>query len=149
MKTLIAYCSGTGKTKAAAERIRQVCGGDIIEIKGKKKYGAYPTRSLIGVKEILTKEFPPLSMQINDFDSYDRVLIGFPIWCGTCPRVVATFLNQYDFKTKEVYPFCTSDGTPADTAYECASQLCQNGTVHKAIRIDGQSDAEIEAWLNG
>ncbi len=39
------------------------------------------------------------SAKIGD---YDRILVGFPIWWGTAPRIINTFLESYDFSGKTI-----------------------------------------------
>ena len=52
----------------------------------------------------------------EDFESYDMVLIGFPIWYGGAPSVVRTFCKGYDFSGKKVAVFATSGGSGIDRA---------------------------------
>ena len=89
MKTLVVYFSQTGKTKAAAERIAQLSGADLVEIKTYRSYQmSYRKTVFTSLKEILLKERPELDMEIPDISAYDRILIGSPIWCGTVPNAV-------------------------------------------------------------
>ncbi|MCC8152257.1 MAG: hypothetical protein LIO96_12630 [Lachnospiraceae bacterium] len=94
MKTFIAYFSLSGVTKAAAERIQSLAGGDLFEIKEKKNYGSYAKAIAIGGKEIATRELPEIITHVENFDSYDRILLGFPVWYGTFPRLILTFAAE-------------------------------------------------------
>ncbi|MFQ9638041.1 MAG: flavodoxin [Eisenbergiella sp.] len=45
---------------------------------------------------------------VNDWDSYDTVFIGYPIWWGIAAWPVDSFIAANDFSGKTVIPFCTS-----------------------------------------
>ncbi len=147
MKTLIAYFSLSGVTKKAAERIQTLLGGDLFEIKGEKNYGGYWKAIAIGGKELATKEMPKVTTHVENFDSYDRILLGFPVWYGTCPRLIRTFANEYNFAGKDIYVFCTSGSTGPEKSSQTIAEICKGATMHSAIRIADQSDDEIKAWI--
>ncbi|MCD8150311.1 MAG: flavodoxin [Clostridiales bacterium] len=147
MKTLIAYFSLSGVTKKAAERIQTLTGADLFEIKGEKNYGGYMKAIAIGGKEIATKEMPVVTTHVKDFDSYDRILLGFPVWYGTCPRLIRTFASEYDFTGKDVYVFCTSGSSGPEKSQKTVAEICKGAVVHTSIRISGQNDDEIKGWL--
>jgi len=147
MKTLIAYFSLSGVTKNAAERIQALAGGDLFEIKGKKNYGGYLKAVAIGGKELATKEMPKVTTHVENFDSYDRILLGFPVWYGNCPRLIRTFAGEYNFVGKDVYVFCTSGSSGPEKAGQTVAEICKGAVVHSAIRITDQSDEQIKAWL--
>ena len=62
-------------------------------------------REQIGGKDV------PVSGKIENFDEYDTVYIGFPIWYGQAPRVIHTFALGYDWTGKTVHAFATSGGS--------------------------------------
>ncbi|MCD7921451.1 MAG: flavodoxin [Clostridiales bacterium] len=147
MKTLIAYFSLSGNTKRVAERMQALAGGDLFEIKAKKNYGSYARAIAIGGKEIATREMPAVTTHVDDFASYDRILLGFPVWYGTCPRLIRTFASEYDFTGKDVYVFCTSGSTGPEKSGKAVKEICGGASVHTAIRISDQDDDAIRAWL--
>ena len=96
MSTLVAYFSAEyGKTKSIAEEFAKLTGADIFEIAPIKPYTktdlnymnplARCNREKIGKKDVAVKGV------VDDFDKYDTVYIGFPIWYGCAPNVVNTF----------------------------------------------------------
>ena len=53
---------------------------------------------------------PAISGEIENIDEYDTIFLGYPIWWGTMPRIINTFLDTYDLSGKTIMPFCTSGG---------------------------------------
>ena len=102
METLVIYFSQKGKTKEAARRIAQLSGADLAEIKTHKSYRmSYRKTVFTSLKEILLNERPELDMEIPDISAYDRILIGSPIWCGTFPNAVFSFLDRVNLNRKK------------------------------------------------
>ena len=106
-KILIAYFSHTGSTREIAQQIQSNAGGDIFEIKGVKTYpDDYEEVKIVAKQELNDLSKPELKTKIN-IKSYDIVFIGYPIWWGTFPAPVRTFLSGNDFSGKTVVPFST------------------------------------------
>ncbi len=147
MKTLIAYYSRGGTTKRAAENLQKIVGGDLFEIKGKKNYGNYFQALGIARSEFNSGELPEVTTDVQDFDSYDRILIGFPIWYSRAPQLVISFLKSHDFKGKDVYPFCTSGMSGPEGAQEGIKDACPGATVHPGLRVNKVDEPKVKAWL--
>ncbi len=147
MKTLIAYYSRGGATRKVAETIQKVTNGDLFEIKGEKNYGNYFTALGIARKEFSGNELPKVVDKVKGFGSYDRILIGFPIWYSKCPQLVLSFVSQYNFLGKEVYPFCTSGMSGPETAVENLTKACTGATVHPGVRLNKADEEKIRDWL--
>ncbi len=147
MKTLIAYFSLSGVTRAAAERIQALASGDLFEIKVEKNYGNYFTARGIARKEFSENELPKVTGKVDDFASYDRILVGFPVWYSKCPQLVVSFLSQYDFSGKDVYPFCTSGMSGPEGANEQFVNACKGATVHPGLRMNKADVDTINKWL--
>ncbi len=140
MKTLVAYFSHVGEnlqnneiveltkgnTEVVAEKIAELTGGDLYKIEEEEPYPyKYDDCLRRSRREDENNEHPALKagMRLN-MDDYDTVYIGFPIWYRTYPRVVASFLDAYDFSNKKIRPFCTNDeGTFGISLLEMQSVL--------------------------
>lgn len=48
---------------------------------------------------------------MENWASYDVVLLGCPIWWGIPPKITRTFAESYDWSVKTVAGFCTSGGS--------------------------------------
>lgn len=148
MKTLVVYFSRSGRTKGVAEQIAAETGGTLYEIRTEKTYPKnYFAAILAARREFSSQERPALTGEpVADFESYERVLIGFPIWFGTCPMAVISFLERYDFNGKSVYPFCTSSMGGCAKAKADIEKACK-GEVHNGIKANRIDKDKITQWL--
>jgi len=149
MKTLIAYYSRAGATKKAAEGLQKITNGDLFEIRGEKNYGNYFTALGVSRKEFSANELPKVVDQVKNFGSYDRILIGFPIWYSKCPQLILSFISQYDFSGNEVYPFCTSGMSGPETAVQQLKKACVGANVHSGLRLNKIDEETVRKWLDG
>lgn len=115
-KILVAYFSAQGHTKAVAEKIASVTGGDLFEI---IPVDIYTEEDLDGWNESArgTRESkdrstrPAIANRVDHFERYDTIYLGFPIWWFTAPTIINTFLESYDTAGKTIIPFATSGGS--------------------------------------
>ncbi len=85
---------------------------------------------------------------VLDMASYEKVIIGFPIWWGVAPRIIDTFLESYDFDGKTVIPFCTSGGSDvgrSDT--ELHKDVKGDVKWEKGVQINRPDESVIKKWL--
>lgn len=115
MPTLVTYFSAEGTTAKVAKDFAQRIGADVFEIVPEQPYTAADIRWINPLarcnKEQIGGKDVPVKGIIPDFDKYDTVYIGFPIWYGQAPRVVHTFGKEYDWTGKTVHAFATSGGS--------------------------------------
>lgn len=107
-KMLVVFYSQTSNTKLVANEIATRLGADLAEIVAVDPYdGDFKATIERGKKELdegILPEIQPITVNVAD---YDVVFIGYPIWFGTYPPPVATFLSQVDLSGKTIVPFCT------------------------------------------
>lgn len=145
---LVAYFSQTGTTKAVAKKIGKLTGGDLLQIKPKKKYtNNYDKLVKIAKKEIDNNTRPKVTTVAKNIKSYDVIYVGYPIWWHTTPRVVNTFLEKYNLKGKTVIPFCTSGGSEIDESLPALRKSAKGATIKEGYTADSGSTAEIRKWL--
>ena len=152
-RILVAVFSASGVTKRVGEEIARVSGGDFYEIVPKEKYTSADlnymnnkSRSSVEMNDPSAR--PENAGSVADMDSYDTVIIGFPIWWGIAPRIIETFLESYDFSGKTILPFCTSGGSGvgrSDT--ELHKNVSSDVKWGKGIQINRPSEAAIRSWL--
>lgn len=166
-KILVVYFSRTGEeynvgriskgnTAIVAEFIAQKLGADTFEIKAATPYpDDYEECTALAKRELESNVRPAFVANVENLAQYDTVFVGFPIWWGSVPRVVMTFLEANDFSGKTLVPFCTHGGSGlAGTEREIAD-ACPNATVRDGLAIVGKQcqDApaevqkDVNAWL--
>lgn len=148
MNILVIYFSQTGTTKAAAEKIAKAKKADLIEIRPERPYEmSYLKTVLTSVKEIVTKSRPKLAMEIPDIQKYDRILIGFPIWCGTAPNVVRTLLDALDLNGKHVAVFTTSGASKPMKLAVSLTKSYPKAKWHKPLNANDMTEDGIRNWM--
>lgn len=106
-------------------------------------------------EEQRTDARPEYDGEIENWDQYDTIFIGYPIWWGEIPNIVYTFMEAYDFTGKTVIPFNTHEGSGQSHSQRDIEGLLTSATVLKGLAIRGskaQNDAEgtsadVAAWL--
>ena len=84
-----------------------------------------------------------------DWDSYDTVLIGYPIWWGIAAWPVDNFVKGNDFSGKTVIPFCTSASSGLGSSGELLADMARTGEWQEGHRFSsGASDADAADWVN-
>ena len=122
-KALVVYYSRTGEnyavgniaegnTAIVAKMIAAKTGADLFEIQTVKAYAAdYTTCTEEAKKELREDARPAIAGDVADFDQYDTVYVGYPIWWGVPPMCVFTFFEKHDWAGKTVRPFATHEGS--------------------------------------
>ena len=109
--TLVAYFSWSGNTAQMAQMIQTETGGDLFEIQPAVPYtGDYDTLLDVAQQEQRENARPELASQVENWDSYDVVFVGYPDWWSDAPMLIYSFLESYDWNGKTLVPFCTSGG---------------------------------------
>lgn len=152
-KTLVAVFSASGVTKRVGQEIARISGGDFFEIVPVEKYtnadlNYMNSRSRSSVEMNDPSVRPEIANRVSDMDSYDTVIIGFPIWWGVAPRIIETFLESYDFGGKTILPFCTSGGSGvgrSDT--ELHKNVSGDVKWGKGVQINRPNESTIKSWL--
>ncbi len=152
MKTLTAYFSASGYTASLAKRVATAAESDLFEIKPVEPYTDADLRWTNPLarcnKEKIGKKSVPIANRVEDFDSYDMILIGFPIWYYAAPNIIETFVKSYDFSGKKVALFATSGGSDITKAPGKLQPLMKGEIVGaKLFRADANSP-EIRTWLS-
>lgn len=143
-KTLIAYFSWGGKTKALARAVAVKSGADLFQIKTIKDYSRIYLMAVAEAKmEHFQNERPAILGKPADFAQYDTVMIGFPIWWFTCPNVILTFLEENDFKGKTIIPFCTYGSSGKGKCEQAMQAACPDAKFEPCIEATGLKDKAV------
>ena len=152
---LVAYFSCTGNTENIANHLRSILDADLYEITPEVpytdadlNYGDSDSRTSVEMNDPSAR--PAIAGSVENMDDYEIVFLGYPIWWGSAPRIISTFLESYDFSGKTIIPFCTSGSSGIGSS---ASDL--EALTDGAVWLDGQrfsgnaSEATVESWVNG
>ena len=155
-KTMVVYYSASGRTKTVAETIAETAGADMFEIVPDEPYTSedldwtnddsrvsreHDNESLRDVE--LVKVTP------DNWDSYDTILIGYPIWWGIAAWPVDNFVKGNDFSGKTVIPFCKSSSSGLGQSGTLLEQMAGTGTWQEGQRFSsGASASEVQDWVN-
>ena len=115
-KTLVAYFSATGTTKAAAQQLAKEHDADLYEITPEVPYTSADldwtnkqSRSTVEMQDKSSR--PAIKGRCENIDQYDTVWIGFPVWWYTAPTIINTFIEAHDLSGKVLNVFATSGGS--------------------------------------
>ena len=154
--TLVAYFSATGTTKRVAENLAKAAGANLYEIKPLKPYTSadlnwHDSNSRSSVEMNDPKSRPELVADNFSVDNYDIIYLGFPIWWGTAPKVVHTFLEKYDFSGKKVIIFATSGSSGlGNTANNLKSSVSSSTKIVEGRVLNGNPSVnELKQWVEG
>ena len=166
-KILVAYFSRTGEnyqvgyiekgnTHIMADMIAEVVGADTFEIKPVKPYPAnYEECTEVAKKELAEDARPELAGKAENWQDYDTVFLGYPIWWSYPPMAVYTFLESYDFSGKTVIPFCTSAGNVLTGKEADLPKYGKGMTLRDGLGLEGKkvqenpksARADVMKWL--
>ena len=144
MATLVTYFSAEGNTAKLAKDFAARIGADVFEIVPKEPYTKADINYLNPVsrcnREQIGGKDVPVEGVIDNFDKYDTVYVGFPIWYGQAPRVVHTFAQGYDWAGKTVHAFATSGGSGIGKTAEKLSPSLKNAVSVDAKIVHNHSE---------
>ncbi|MCR5024525.1 MAG: flavodoxin [Lachnospiraceae bacterium] len=144
MSTLITYFSAGGTTAKVAKEYAQKTGSDVFEIVPKEPYTKADINYLNPIsrcnREQMGGKDVPVEGAIEDFDKYDTIYIGFPIWYGQAPRVIHTFCQGYDWSGKTVHLFATSGGSGIGKTAEKLADSIKNVSALDAKLVHDASE---------
>ena len=86
-------------------------------------------------------------MEIPDVQKYDRLMIGFPVWCGAAPNVVLTLLDALDLNGKHAAVFTTSGATKPLKLAVKLKKTYPEARWHKPLNANGMTEEEIRNWM--
>lgn len=155
-KVLVAYYSAQGHTDNVAKQIAKNLNADIFVIEPKEEYSSedlnYNDSNSRVSKEHNDESLKNVELKttaVNNFDSYDTVLIGYPIWWGIAAWPVNTFVKENDFTGKTVIPFCTSASSSLGNSGKNLKELANGGNWLDGHRFSSNaSESEIKEWTD-
>ena len=149
-KIAVIYFSATGNTKEVAESIKDITGGELIEIVPLKEYTSadlnYNDNNTRATKEQNDPSSRPEIKNTINVD-YDVIYLGYPIWWGDVPHIILTFLDINNMNGKTVIPFCTSGSSSIENSLKTLKNYNKNINWVDGKRLTNNKK-EIENWIN-
>ena len=155
-KTLVVYFSATGNTEEAANYIAQLTDGDLFELEPTDPY-TNDDLDWTDDNSRVSQEYYDESLRdvelvadtVDNWDSYDTVFIGYPIWWGIAAWPVNTFVQANDFTGKTVIPFCTSSSSGLGESGDLLANLAGTGDWQEGQRFRSSvSETDVQEWLD-
>ena len=155
-KTLVVYYSATGNTEQVANYIANITGGDLFELEPVEPYTS-DGLDWTNDNSRVSQEYYDESLRdvelvadtVENWDSYDTIFIGYPIWWGIAAWPTDGFVEANDFTGKTVIPFCTSASSGLGESGELLSELAGTGDWQEGMRFrSSASEADVQEWLD-
>ena len=143
-----------GNTQYMAQVIQRTTNADIYRIEPQNPYPTDHTTLVAQAREEQDQDTrPAIKDSIANFDSYDTVFIGYPIWWSDLPQILYTFFDTYDFSGKTVIPFSTHGGSSFAGTPATIQRLEPGATMLDGLTISRNNiqdaEQEIITWANG
>ena len=156
-KTLVVYYSASGNTEWVAKDIAEAAGADLFEIVPAELYTSDDlnwtnpdSRVSREHDDESLRDVPLTTTEVSDWDSYDTVFIGYPIWWGIAAWPVDTFVKNNDFNGKTVIPFATSSSSGMGQSGSLLADMAGTGDWQEGQRFSsGVSSDDVQSWVNG
>ena len=156
-RTLVVYYSATGNTEAVANYIAQATGGDLFELEPVDPYTDEDLNWTDENSRVVyehdnedARDVELVADTVDNWDEYDTVFIGYPIWWGIAAWPVDTFVEANDFTGKTVIPFCTSSSSDLGESGQLLAEMAGTGDWQEGMRFrSSASEADVQEWLNG
>ena len=152
---LVVYYSATGNTAQVAQYIADSTGGDLFEIQPVEPY-TDDDLNWIDDNSRVSQEHADESLRdvelvadtVDNWDQYDTVFIGYPIWWGIAALPVDGFVEANDFSGKTVIPFCTSSSSGLGQSGQLLADMAGTGDWQEGMRFrSGVSQEDVQAWI--
>ena len=127
-----------GSTEVVAEMISEEINSNLFRIEPVIPYpDDYNEMLNVSREETRTNARPDIKYTIDDFDNYDTIFLGYPIWNGTCPMIIRTFIESYDFSEKTIIPFSTHAGSGLGSSVSVLKSELPNARILDGFSIQG------------
>lgn len=148
-RVLIAYFSWSGNTQRVAQEIQRITGGDIFRIEPVTPYPTdYTECTEVALAERDNDARPAIASTVENWNDYDIVFIGCPVWWWTTPMIICTFAESYDFQGKTVVPFCTYASTYRDETLQRIVDLTPDAAHLTGFGARSGQTSGVQSWLD-
>lgn len=155
-KVLVAYFSAQGNTRRVALALADELGADLFEIVPQDEYTQedldWTDENSRVTQEHDNEDLRDVTLAQNtpsNWENYDTVFVGYPIWWGVAGWACDTFVKSNDFEGKQVIPFCTSSSSGIEQSVTRLEEMAGSGNWQSGMRFaSSASDAEVRSWAS-
>ena len=134
-----------------ANEIRGQLDCDILEVEPQtafeEDYNTMLERAREELDAIQQGNYPAVKTSMEDFESYDLVFVGYPIWWGVAPRIINTFIESHDLKGKTLVPFATSGGSGIGPSVKALKAAYPSLQWTEGRLLNRASEGDIRTWV--
>ncbi len=155
-RVLVVYFSASGNTETVAGCIAEATGGDLFELEPVEGYSEADLDWTDSGSRVNAEHDDPalrdielVADTVENWDEYDTVFIGYPIWWGIAAWPVNGFVEANDFSGKTVIPFCTSSSSGLGESGELLAEAAGTGTWLEGQRFrSGVDQNTVVEWID-
>jgi flavodoxin len=156
-KAIVIYFSGSGNTKRVAELVANETGSELFELVPTTPYTDDDLNYRDENSRVIKEHNDPslqntelTSIKVSDWESYDTVLFGYPLWWREAAWPVNSFVKGNDFSGKTVIPFCTSTSDGIGDSGSKLAQMAGTGTWQEGMRFsEREEESAVKEWAQG
>ncbi len=150
---LVVYFSASGVTRKVADRLARTIRADQYEIEPVNKYTGVDldwhdkrSRTTIEMEDKTAR--PEMKEKHIGLEKYDTIILGFPVWWYTAPRIINTFIESNNLEGKKVYVFVTSGGSGSEGSFKDLKETYPNINFISSRRLRGtETEDDYKEWI--
>ena len=150
---LVVYFSASGVTRKVADRLARTIRADQYEIEPVNKYTGVDldwhdkrSRTTIEMEDKTAR--PEMKEKHIGLEKYDTIILGFPVWWYTAPRIINTFIESNNLEGKKVYVFVTSGGSGSEGSFKDLKENYPNINFISSRRLRGtETEDDYKEWI--
>ncbi|MER9495869.1 flavodoxin [Mesorhizobium sp. M0320] len=151
-KTLVAYFSRSGNTRTIAGLLSRDLKADLFDIEPATPYPADYSETVEQAKKERERDYlPPLKAVAPDLTTYDAVYLGFPVWGGSAPPIIRSFLAAHDFAGTAIVPFNLHGGYGLGDSLEVITRAAPRARFAEGFLMEGlqerRTTENVRKWL--
>lgn len=154
---LVLYCSRTSNTERVAQQIQTTLNCDMLEVEPQtayeSDYNAMLERAQSELAAIRQGNYPAIRTSVENFEQYDMIFVGYPIWYGSMATPMQTFLHEHATKLsgKRIALFATSGSSGISSSVSEARALCPDATFTETLLLTSSTLSQmanrVTTWL--
>ncbi len=156
-RVLVVYYSASGNTEKVAEYIAEATNGTLFKITPTVPYTSADLNWTVSDSRVnkehedeSLRDVPLTTTTVENWDEYDTVFIGYPIWWGIAAWPVDNFVKDNDFTGKTVIPFATSSSSGMGQSGDLLEEMTGTGDWQEGHRFSSSaSRSDVRSWVEG